>query len=364
MAGLSAGIALRCVGCDVTIYERSTAALRGRGGGLVLQHEMLEWMRDHDIATTATLSVPGVERQFLKRDGGILSRMPDSTPFTSWDAVFHQLRAAFPDDRYRLARTCTSVENSADHCTLHFTDGDSTRADLVIGADGVGSIVRRALYPETEPAYAGYVAWRGVFPEDLAPLNVQQALEGRFTLYQGPDFHLLCYLIPGAKGELEPGKRRWNWVWYLNTDEHTELPQILTDREGRRHRAALEQERLQPRFRDELRERATATLPPVLADLVHATPAPFVLVIFDLLTPGMFQQRAILIGDSASLVRPHTAAGTAKASGDAVALAPCLQAHDFDWQHALPRWEAERRAVAERLRHHGWNLARRSGLGV
>jgi SAM-dependent methyltransferase len=68
------------------------------------------------------------------------------------------------------------------------------------------------------------------------------------------------------------------------------------------------------------------------------------------------------LGDSACIVRPHTAAGTSKASGDAVALAQHLQTADFDFSVALPRWEAERLAAADRLIHHGWRLARNSGL--
>jgi 2-polyprenyl-6-methoxyphenol hydroxylase-like FAD-dependent oxidoreductase len=51
IAGLSTGIALRCLGCDVQIYEQSPTSLRGRGGGLVVQYEMLDWMASHGIAT-------------------------------------------------------------------------------------------------------------------------------------------------------------------------------------------------------------------------------------------------------------------------------------------------------------------------
>jgi len=61
--------------------------------------------------------------------------------------------------------------------------------------------------------------------------------------------------------------------------------------------------------------------------------------------------------------RPHTAAGTSKASGDAVSLAQHLQAANFDLSHALALWQTERLAVAQRLIHHGWQLARNSGLG-
>jgi 2-polyprenyl-6-methoxyphenol hydroxylase-like FAD-dependent oxidoreductase len=218
IAGLSVGIALRCLGCDVQIHERSPTTLRGRGGGLVVQYEMLDWMTSHGIATHATLSIPGVERQFLDREGRALRRFPDSTPFTSWEAVFHQLRTAFPDDAYHHGRRCVWVCSTDHGSAAEFAGGERVKADLIVGADGLGSIVRRQLFPDVQPTYAGYVAWRGVISEAVAPPVVVEALARRFTLYQGRDFHILSYLIPGEQGELEPGFRRLNWVWYWNTD--------------------------------------------------------------------------------------------------------------------------------------------------
>jgi len=146
IAGLSTGIALRCVGCDVQIYEQSPTTLRGRGGGLVVQYEMLDWMAAHGIAALATLSIPGVERQFLDRDGRVIQRFPDSTPFTSWDAVFHQLRAAFPNDSYHHGYQCVGLSTATARPVVEFASGGRVEADLVIGADGVGSVVRRHLF--------------------------------------------------------------------------------------------------------------------------------------------------------------------------------------------------------------------------
>lgn len=362
IAGLSTGIALRCLGCDVHVYEQSPTVLRGRGGGLVVQHEMLQWMAAHEIATVATLSLPGVERQFLDRDGRVLQRFPDATPFTSWDAVFHQLRTAFPDDRYHHGRQCLGVSASGVSPTVEFSGVDRVEADLVIGADGVGSVVRWHIDPDAHPTYAGYVAWRGVYAESLAPATVVETLARRFTLFQGDDFHLLTYLIPGERGELEVGARRLNWVWYWNTDESTELPDLLRDRDGRVHRSSVPAGGVQPQHVADLRARAERVLPEVLSQLVRSTPQPFIQVIFDHRTPTMFRGAVAILGDAACVVRPHTAAGTSKASGDAVSLAQHLEAADFDLSAALPRWQAERLAVAERLIHHGRRLARGSGL--
>lgn len=363
IAGLSTGIAMRCVGCDVQIYEASPTILRGRGGGLVVQHEMLDWMVDHGIAAISTLSLPGIERQFLDRSGTVIQRFPDSTPFTSWDAVFHQLRATFPDEAYHHGRRCTGVSSAGPRPIVDFEEGESVEADIVIGADGVGSTVRRHLFPDSNPNYAGYVAWRGVYPESLAPADVVDTLARRFTLYQGEDFHLLTYLIPGEHGELDTGARRMNWVWYWNTESKSELPDVLTDRDGRSHRASVPAGSVQERHIASLQQRAEKHLPPVLAQLVQATPDPFLQVIYDLRVPAMSSGSLAILGDSACVVRPHTAAGTSKASGDAVSLAQHMQAADFDLSIALPRWQVERLAIADRLVHHGRILAHNSGLG-
>jgi 2-polyprenyl-6-methoxyphenol hydroxylase-like FAD-dependent oxidoreductase len=363
VAGLSVGIALRCVGCEVDIFEQSPTVLRGKGGGLVVQHEMLDWMTSHGIATIETLSIPGVERQFLDRDGRVAQRFPDATPFTSWDAVFHQLLAAFPSANYHHDRRCRRLAAEDGGFAVELTDGTQLRADLIVGADGVGSVVRQQLVPEAVPTYAGYVAWRGVYAEGLAPAHVRSFLESRFTMYQGADFHLLTYLIPGEGGEVMPGKRRLNWVWYWNTDEHTELPDVLTDTDGRRHRSSVPAGMVQAGHVAAVKRRAADVLPAILAELVIGTPAPFLQVVFDLQTPVMFRSNCVLVGDSACVVRPHTAAGTSKASTDAVSLAQHLAA-DNSLDRALPVWQAERLAVAGRLVHHGRRLARGSGLGV
>jgi 2-polyprenyl-6-methoxyphenol hydroxylase-like FAD-dependent oxidoreductase len=363
IAGLSTGIALRCLGCDVQIYEQSPTSLQGRGGGLVVQYEMLDWMASHGIAARATLSVPGVERQFLDRDGRVIQKFPDSTPFTSWEAVFHQLRAAFPNEFYHHGLRCAQVSTGSGRPVVELSIGSPVEADLVIGADGVGSVVRHHLFPEVRPAYAGYVAWRGVFPESAAPSEVVGTLARRFTLFQGHDFHLLCYLIPGEHGELDEGSRRLNWVWYWNTDEERELPEILRDRDGRARRSSVPAGKVQEQHIARLQQRADQHLPAVLAQLVRSTPEPFTQVIYDLRTPAMSKGAVAILGDSACIVRPHTAAGTSKASGDAVSLAQHLQAANFDLSRALPLWQTERLAVAQRLIHQGWQLARNSGLG-
>jgi 2-polyprenyl-6-methoxyphenol hydroxylase-like FAD-dependent oxidoreductase len=166
---------------------------------------------------------------------------------------------------------------------------------------------------------------------------VVETLARRFTLFQERDFHLLSYLIPGEHGELEPGFRRLNWVWYWNTDEQRELPDILLDSDGRAHRSSVPTGKVQQQHVAMLHQRAEQHLPAVLVQLVRSTPDPFIQMIYDLRTPGMSKGSVAILGDAACVVRPHTAAGTSKASGDAVSLAQHLQAADFDLSLTLLR---------------------------
>ena len=78
---------------------------------------------------------------------------------------------------------------------------------------------------------------------------------------------------------------------------------------------------------------------PPIAEVVRRSVEPFIQVIFDLEVPTMAFGRACLIGDAAFALRPHAAAGTAKAARDGWALAEMLDAAAGSVEEALERWE-------------------------
>jgi 2-polyprenyl-6-methoxyphenol hydroxylase-like FAD-dependent oxidoreductase len=95
-------------------------------------------------------------------------------------------------------------------------DGRDFRADLVVGADGARSTVRRWVSPERPDAiYAGILLWRAMLAEHELPPSVPwlRADEPSREYYSGP-YRLVTYLVPGADGSSEPGRRRLNLVWY------------------------------------------------------------------------------------------------------------------------------------------------------
>src|SRR5206468_4003455 len=69
-----------------------------------------------------------------------------------------------PGGSARFGFECVGVEQKGERVTVRFANGHADEADVVIGADGIKSAVRTALFGPQEPRYAGYTCWRGVCP--------------------------------------------------------------------------------------------------------------------------------------------------------------------------------------------------------
>ncbi|USI72827.1 FAD binding domain-containing protein [Sphingomonas morindae] len=353
LGGLFAGALLRRDGHEVTILERSASGLDGRGAGLVAQEEVFAILRALGRPEVATTGVTAHERITLDRAGGVAHRDARSQMQISWDALYLAVRDLMPDGCYRIGAAVDAAGSDGDRAWLRTADGGSVGADIVIGADGIGSVVRGSMFAsrEVEPHYAGYVAWRFLLPEpDLAPISVA-ALSERFAFYHMTGGQALGYLVAGPRGEIEPGRRRYNCVWYRRV---ADLPGLLVNCRGEPHLYSLPRGSVPADVRDRLVRDAYALLPPPFAAVVEAEPEPFVQAIFDLEVPRMTNGRLALLGDAAFIARPHTAMGVAKAAGDAMALADALRREPVN--AALRRYDAERSRVGQAIVQYGRRL--------
>jgi 2-polyprenyl-6-methoxyphenol hydroxylase-like FAD-dependent oxidoreductase len=246
--------------------------------------------------------------------------------FTSWESIYETLCTAFDDERYHMRATLSEIEESSSTAISARIEGrERIEADLLIAADGAQSATRRRLLPDVRSSYAGYVAWRGTLDEANAPPELVRFFDDAFTFSEARSGgHILVYFIPGDGADPRPGKRRLNWVWYVGVPEG-ELPALLTDRNGTRHHASLPLGGTPEATIRSLADLARREIHPRLADLVAATPDPFLQTIVDVVVPRMVFGRICLLGDAAFVVRPHTAGAAAKAARDATVLASSLE---------------------------------------
>jgi 2-polyprenyl-6-methoxyphenol hydroxylase-like FAD-dependent oxidoreductase len=362
MAGLSAGIALNCKGFETHIYEKSSPDMKTRGAGLVIQPDMIDYLIAHGITSKELFGVPATKTQILDRFGRAgLKYANKITSFTSWDHTWQQLKNHYPRENYHFSHTVEKIEQREDKVYVTFTDGTMTDADLLIGADGYHSVVREHLFPGLLPKYAGYIAYRGLVSETLLTAEEITFFENKMTLYEYHNSRIMAFLIPGTDGELTKGKRILNWVWSCNKSDAS-LHNLMLDKNGKQRDFSLPQKFMTEDNITEVYNSASLELPERFSTIVRRTEFPFAQAIVDLSVPKMFDGRIVLIGDAAFVVRPHTAAGTAKASRDAIALADSLQYHK-EIQTALELWEVIRKREIQQLAQHGKELALKNGFG-
>ncbi|HBE68001.1 MAG TPA: 2-polyprenyl-6-methoxyphenol hydroxylase, partial [Planctomycetaceae bacterium] len=213
--------------------------------------------------------------------------------------------------------------------------------------------VRSQLWPEAQPTYAGYLAWRGLVPENEMSEESRKWLHGHFGFANGNQSHMLGYLVPGDNNDTREGHRYYNWVWY-RTAVRDRLSDIMTDQDGRDRGFAMPEGKLSDQWRDHVYQEASDLLPPAFAETVHATKQPFAQAIRDLVVDSMVKERVVLLGDAAFIPRPHTAASTSKAAANSIALAESLSGVGFDGiDAALRQWEQPQLELGRYLHAQG-----------
>jgi 2,6-dihydroxypyridine 3-monooxygenase len=359
LGGLTAACLLADAGHDVTVYERSASELEERGAGIGFLPATQRYLV-HRGVDLDTIAVRTSRIRHLSRDGSIAHDAEHRYLFSSWNAVYRETLAYFDRSRYLLSHELTDVDSPTN--SLRFSNGLAVTPELVVLADGVDSVGRSRLLPDATPSYAGYVAWRGVVPERQLTAATRAALDDAITYYVFANSHLLVYPIPGRDGSVVPGERLINLVWYRNYASGADLDDLLTDAAGQQRRVSVPPGALRATHIDEARAVAAARLPAPLAEVVYAVEHLFVQVVFDLEVPQMAFGRMCLLGDAAFVVRPHAAAGTAKAADDAWTLAESLAQHPDDPQAALAAWEPGRLTLGSSLLQRTRAIGRRSQL--
>lgn len=361
LGGLTAACLLRDAGHDVTVFERSPRRLEQRGAGIGFLEATSRYLVERAGVALDDISIGTDRIRHLDRWGAVDDDIEHRYWFSSWNTVYSRLMDHWGDERYLLDHEMVAFTTSDDDVEVRFANDLTERFELLVCADGVGSMARRHLLPATESAYAGYVAWRGMVPESALPDDVAGPLSEAITYYVYANSHILVYPIPGLDGSVAPGERLVNFVWYRNYLAGAELDELLTDRNGVRRDLSLPPGTAADHHVAEVRATAAARLPASLATVVALTEEPFVQVVYDIEVERMAFGRVCLLGDAAFAARPHAAAGTAKAAEDGWVLTRSLAEADTV-PEALERYEREQLALGRNLLERTRRIGRRSQI--
>jgi 2-polyprenyl-6-methoxyphenol hydroxylase-like FAD-dependent oxidoreductase len=332
IGGLAAAAFLHRQGLTATVYEQA-ARLTEVGAGLVVAPNLARLLRKlgvlDDLRKRAVQLDTGWEfRRWA--DGTVLSaeslseaceRHYGEQTYTAHRADLHRvIESQVPALSVRLGRKCTSLEPAGGGLRLGFADGQPVEADVVIGADGIHSTVRDALFGVSTATYSGLCAFRALVPAARAPEFARRPAQ---TLWLGPGHHLVHY--PVSAGD-------WvNLVAFAPAGDYTVESWTAT---------ATTQE-----FLAEF-----DGWDPRLTGLIRAAGTPGRWALLDRAPlPRWSEGGATLLGDAAHPMFPFFAQGGAQAVEDAAVLARCLADGVDNPAAALKRYEELRIPRTTRL---------------
>jgi salicylate hydroxylase len=201
-------------------------------------------------------------------------------------------------------------EQSSGGVTLHFANGASAQADLMVGSDGVHSVVRNALFGERKAEFTGIVAWRGMVPMEVLPQELRRNVG---TNWVGPGGHCITYPVRG--------ERLMNFVGLV---ERSDWVKESWMEEGTVAECRADFEHWHPFIHTLIENVGT----PFRWALLQRSP-------LETWTAG----RVTLLGDACHPTLPFLAQGAIMALEDAVVLARCLDAFADDAEKAFSRYE-------------------------
>ena len=312
LAGLAAANALALFGFEAHVYERASS-LSEIGAGINVSPQAVKALAaigvGEKVAAVANI-LPG----FLTRDmhtGELLESHDRGTTVSRYGAphyTFHRadlmqaLASALDPNSLHLDHRLVAIEEEASRVALTFANGVRREADMVIGADGIHSVIRRALYGDDNPSYTGQMVWRALPKGSDVPSSV---------------------LDPTGRVQwLSPG--RHFWAYYLRGRE---VVNIVTQEDTDKWVA---EGWSTPGDVDEMR-------------LSFRNPEPTLKALLDVVTEcskwGLFTRpltdkwghgRIQLIGDAAHAMLPNAGQGACQAFEDAYTLARWLEAERGD----------------------------------
>lgn len=341
MGGMLAGNMLVRQGWTVDVLERSASGLEARGAGIVPQRSLLEALARAGVEVRPDIGIRVLKRAAYDKQGRAFATHAYDQYTTSWGLLYNLLRDAFPRQHFHTGRNVVKVLQDQNSVAAMTEDGTRFEADLLIGADGMRSTVRRELFPETQPRYVGYIAWRGMLEERHVTPDFVEKCFSSFNFCFPAGEELIGYPVAGADSSVEVGQRRFNIMWYRPVTPGKDLQAMLVGSDGVFYENGVPPLLVRPELVAAMKADAERAFPPMFANLIAQMEGMFFQAIYDLESEQIGTGKAAVIGDAAFVARPHCGAGVSKAAADAVSLADAL-ARSSSVEEAIQAFSAER----------------------
>jgi len=330
IGGLTAARALCRRGIEVAIYE-AAPELREIGAGVALGPNAMKVVRSLGLEDEVR-AIAGRWERAVTRNGktgrviSTTSRQQQATLFGSAGATAHRadlldvLARSVPGDIVALGARCTEVVSDGGVAVARFKDGNEVEADLIVGADGIHSVVRASLFGPDSPRFTGKICYRSVVPVDAVPGPPPESDNAQWL---GP--HGTIVLYPVRRDEL------------INVVCHY-------DDEGYRHESWVTECE-----RSEVLERYSGWHESVLR-IFSAGEVWYKWALYDRdPIPQWTRGRVTVLGDAAHAMLPYLGQGACQAIEDGCVLAAALAAEPEDPVAALARYERSRRPRASQV---------------
>ena len=324
IGGLTAAVSLLQRGFDVHVYEQASQ-LSEVGAGVQISPNASRVLHGlglkDDLARTGVRPLAWHQRRW--DDGRTLLESPLAEPLEAAFGFPHYqmhradllaaLAARVPPERIHLGHRLTGVRDRGDRVDVEFAGGAHEQVDVLVGADGIHSLVRGLLFGPERPRFTGCIAYRGLVPaERLRALE----LEVTAQVWLGPGRHFVHYFVSG--------RRLVNFVAIVEQGAWTR--ESWTDR---------------GEVSDALA--AFADWHPQVRQIIGAVDETYVWALFDRIPLERWSAgRVTLLGDACHAMLPFMAQGAAQAIEDGATLAACLDAGNgtgADPAEALRRYE-------------------------
>lgn len=325
IGGLTMANALQQVGFDYELYEQAPE-LTEVGAGIGLTNSTLSLLDRLELGDQVREKGTRIESVYLAdKNLNVRRKIPAASPGVCIHRAYliDILKSRLPQDKIHLSKKVTGVESSPDHTKITFSDGEVINSVCTIAADGIHSVIRKALFPEIDVRYINQAIWRGI-----TEMEIPEIMQDSFIEIWDEQLRFLT--VPFTNGKT---------FWLAVKPQPPGINE--TDKDAKKMLLELFKN-FHPGIRDLIRNSGN-----IIKNDMNDLGSP---------VRPWHHNRVVFIGDSIHATTPNLAQGGCQAIEDAVCLSLCLKAGFPDLQNVYQKYQQLRLKKVKQIVNTSWTF--------